>query len=112
MAEGYMGERVIPIEHTPYRDYDREDWALYYIEAYGGIDGDHHKSWVLDQVARILKGAEIEVKMAEWLHRGRYSYEWRVNVLEPTEEYHEWVRALKAGEDGPETYGYDIGVPP
>jgi hypothetical protein len=30
--------------------------ALDLIRRYGGIDGDHHKAWVLDQVARLLAG--------------------------------------------------------
>lgn len=30
--------------------------ALTYILQYGGIDGEHHKAWVLDQVVRALTG--------------------------------------------------------
>lgn len=58
--------------------------ALEVIEQYGGIDGGHHKQWVLDQVARALLGGG----------------------------YREWVIAMKAGEDGPETYEWDEGIPP
>lgn len=29
-----------------------------------------------------------------------------------SEQYHKWVRDLKDGEDGPESYGYDVGIAP
>jgi len=51
---------------------------------YGGIDGDHHKAWVIDQMVRALAG----------------------------DGYEELVREAKAGEDGPETYSWDEGIPP
>ena len=37
--------------------------ALEVIESYGGIDGDHHKAWVLDQVVRALTGDGYD----EWI---------------------------------------------
>lgn len=58
--------------------------AMKLIIRYGGIDGGHHKQWVLDQVARALMGARYEA--------------WRV--------------AMCAGEDGPDTYEWDEGTPP
>jgi hypothetical protein len=33
---------------------ERIDAAMVYISEYGYIDGEHHKQWVLDQVARCL----------------------------------------------------------
>lgn len=59
-------------------------YALEVIERYGGIDGQHHKTWVIDQVARMLTG----------------------------DGYNEWVREMKDGEDGPETYDWDTGIAP
>jgi hypothetical protein len=58
--------------------------ALHLIGRYGGIDGAHHKQWVLDQVARKLAG----------------------------DKYEAWVRAVKEGEDGPDTYEWDEGIAP
>ena len=58
--------------------------ALYIIRRFGSIDGDHHKAWVLDQAVRVLTG----------------------------ENYPEFVAEAKAGEDGPETYGWDEGIAP
>jgi hypothetical protein len=58
--------------------------ALEIIHLYGGIDGAHHKQWVLDQVVRALTG----------------------------DKYPEWVAAQKAGEDGPNTYEWDEGIAP
>lgn len=62
----------------------RDSNALIVIEMYGGIDGAHHKQWVIDQVVRALTG-------------GRYE---------------EWVAEMKNGEDGPETYEWDEGIAP
>lgn len=58
--------------------------ALDLIFLYGGIDGAHHKQWVLDQVARKLTG----------------------------DGYRAWVAAHNAGEDGPNTYEWDEGIAP
>jgi hypothetical protein len=55
-----------------------------FIERFGGIDGAHHKTWVIDQVARAL--------------------------LE--DAYPHWVVEMKDGEDGPNTYDWDEGIPP
>lgn len=51
---------------------------------YGGIDGSHHKAWVIDQMVRQLTG-------------NRYS---------------EIVREACDGEDGPDTYDWDVGIAP
>lgn len=58
--------------------------SLDLIRQYGGIDGGHHKQWVLDQVVRVLAA----------------------------KGYAKWVRETCAGEDGPDTYEWDIGVAP
>ena len=57
--------------------------AIELIEEYGGIDGAHHKQWLLDQIIRVL-----------------------------VDDYDEWVRQYNFGEDGPLTYEWDIGVAP
>lgn len=69
------------MRHT-YRD--RITMALDLALRFGGIEGDHHRAWVIDQMVRAL--------------------------LE--DEYDEWVRVAKAGEDGPETYSWDEGIAP
>lgn len=51
---------------------------------YGGIDGGHHKMWVIDQMLRILCG----------------------------KQYKETIRLACAGEDGPHTYDWDEGIAP
>lgn len=60
------------------------DEALLLIFKYGGIDGAHHKQWVLDQVVRALTG----------------------------DGYAAWVAEAKDGEDGPDTYDWDEGIAP
>jgi len=63
---------------------NRIDQALEVIHRYTGCDGEHHKHWVIDQAVRALTGSDYEA----------------------------WVIMHKDGEDGPETYGWDEGVPP
>ena len=57
--------------------------AMDLIEQYGWIDGAHHKQWVLDQIVRCL-----------------------------TADYKKWAKAMRAGEDGPDTYEWDEGIAP
>lgn len=51
---------------------------------YGAVDGGHHKQWVIDQMCRALLGEQYEAFVARFCH----------------------------GEDGPDTYSYDDGIPP
>ncbi len=106
----FLGEkRVVLMNHTPFKGYDRIAWALWFIGTYGQIDGAHHKLWVLDQAARILMGTSLVVKQAKW-DDGQSEY--RVSTGKPSKQYLKWVDALRDGEDGPETYGYDEGLAP
>lgn len=52
---------------------------------YGGIDGDHHKAWVIDQMCRALLDGPA---------------------------YQRMVKDACDGEDGPNTYEWDKGTPP
>ena len=58
--------------------------ALDLIVRYGGIDGAHHLRWVLDQVVRTLAG----------------------------DRYQDVVDDACAGEDGPNTHEWDVGIAP
>lgn len=49
----YLGETTVDIATTPFAAYTATEWAMYFVECHGQIDGGHHKSWVLDQVARV-----------------------------------------------------------
>lgn len=100
---GYLGE-FEPATDNPYADNTPEDWALEYIIRYGGIDGSHHKNWVMDQVARILKGTPVELKVARW-ENGMEEY--RFVTGEPSEAYLEMV---KAAVEDPEDW--DVGIAP
>lgn len=63
---------------------EKEHDVLIVLEQFGGIDGEHHKQWVIDQIARILTG----------------------------EGYAEWVADMKDGHDGPNTYKWYEGIAP
>lgn len=58
--------------------------ALDLIHQYAGIDGAHHKQWLLDQLVRTMTG----------------------------DGYAAWIKEWQAGEDGPETYLWDEGIAP
>jgi hypothetical protein len=51
---------------------------------FGGIAGDHHKAWVIDQMVRKLAG----------------------------DDYEQIVKDAKNGADGPDTYSWDEGIAP
>lgn len=103
-AHRYLGKTYPNLEDTPYHDFKPSDWAMLFIEKYSQIDGDHHKSWVLDQVARILKGSEVMVRLAMWEH----THEYRICVDEPSKEYLSWIEEMKCGGE----YDYEKGIAP
>jgi hypothetical protein len=108
----YLGQTPVVIsEHPQYSKYTPSNWAMMFIGSYGQIDGDHHKSWVLDQVARILKGTPVIVETARWDDGQEEDRFW---VSEVTSiEYNEW-REMMLGDivDGEHEYGYNEGVAP
>ena len=82
--------------------------ALRLIHDLGGIDGGHHKQWLLDQIVRTLTGCPIETREAVDSRGASFTHE----VLGESDAYREWVRAFEDGEDGPRTYEWDTGCPP
>lgn len=103
--EDYIGE----FPTTEYSNLKTAELALLFIASYGSIDGNHHKDWVLDQVARVLNDTPVIVTEARWENG---TTEIRFRTGEPSVRYLEWVRKCKDGEDGPDTYSYDCGIAP
>lgn len=66
----------------------------------GGIDGAHHKAWVIDQMVRALTGCTPEDAYRTYPDEGL------------SDEYRRVVADACAGEDGPETYSWDTGIAP
>lgn len=66
-------------------DDERIEKALDIAWCYGQIDGNHHKTWVIDQMVRALCGSE--------------------------EEYKKWVDKYEA-PDGEDYWEWDCGIAP
>jgi hypothetical protein len=107
--KGYLGQTPVDVKDTPYKDFTPTDWAMVYIERYGQIDGGHHKQWVLDQVARILKGTPMVIELAKW-DSGYQEY--RFWTGKESIEYTNWVNEMTGDKDGEPEYTYDEGIAP
>ena len=83
--EGYLGTTTPDV--TPYDDWGPAEWAMEYVSRYGGIDGAHHKQWVLDEVARILHGTPVIVTLASW---DSGQTEWRFTTGATSAAYWAW----------------------
>lgn len=101
----FLGEEILKPEESSYKHFNQTDWAKFWIEEYGQIDGGHHKMWAIDQVQRILCGTKVIVSFAEW---DDGTCEYRFNLDEPTEEYLKFVKDYE--NDG--EYHWDIGIAP
>lgn len=75
---------------------------------YGGIDGAHHKDWVIDQMIRALTGCPMVQDEAIDSKGEPYSYERQGE----SDEYNELIREVCDGEDGPNTYHWEVGIVP
>ena len=74
IADGFI--RIAAIERaavSPAAD-DRIARALSYAED-GLPDGDHHKTWVIDQIVRALTGCPVITKTATDVNDREYGYE-------------------------------------
>lgn len=87
---------------------DRIAQALEYAVHFGGIDGEHHKTWVIDQMVRALTGCPQEIRSAVSPDGNSYQY----GAQGESEEYRAFVADACAGEDGPETYSWEVGIAP
>ncbi|MEM9263968.1 MAG: hypothetical protein AAGA46_00415 [Cyanobacteria bacterium P01_F01_bin.13] len=86
--KGYLGETKISIHATTAQDFGYTDWQHCWIQQYGGIDGEHHKDWLIDQCLRISLGTPVEVYLARWENGAE---ETRFRLGEPSAEYLKWV---------------------
>ena len=82
--------------------------ALDFAMRYGGIDGGHHKMWVIDQMIRALCDCPMVTKKAKDFRNEAYSYKGQGE----SKEYLKFVEDAKDGEDGPETYSWEVGIAP
>jgi len=89
-------------------DKERIEKAIDFAVRYGGIDGGHHKMWVIDQMVRALTGCPMVTKTAKDVHGNDYTYEDQGE----SPEYMALVAEACDGEDGPETYSWDVGIAP
>lgn len=108
----YLGATVVEQADTLYKDYTEKDWAMTFIEMYGQIDGAHHKTWVLDQVARILLGTKVIIELAKW---DDGTEEYRFSTWEQSDEYIEWRKEMLGDYDEENEeyeYTYDEGIAP
>lgn len=87
---------------------ERIEKAIKFAVRYGGIDGGHHKMWVIDQMVRALTGCPMETRTARDYRGKEYTYE----TQGKSQEYIDLVAEACDGEDGPETYDWDEGTPP
>lgn len=109
----YLGEKLVNQNDVEeFKSFSQSDWAMYFIEQYGGFDGAHHKAWVIDQVARLLKGMPVIIKLATW-DDGNQEYRVTVSKEEST-EYKKW--RIKMSDDCESEFlyedDYNEGIPP
>lgn len=64
----------------------RIDDAIFLAIKYGGCEGAHHKAWLIDRIVRVLAADSVE--------------------------YENIVSRARMGEDGPNTYDWDVGIAP
>lgn len=74
---------LVPVQVAE-NDADRVELATRLALEYGQIDGNYHKTWVIDQMLRVLTG----------------------------DRYAEVITDYRDGEDGPDTYEWDEGIAP
>ena len=86
----------------------RIDAALAIAVRYGGVDGDHHKAWVIDQMVRELTNCPRIMGHGVDVNGVAYEYP----DLGESDEYKALVAGAKDGEDGPETYEWNEGIAP
>jgi hypothetical protein len=73
----------------------RFDRAIDFAIRFGGIDGDHHKAWVIDQMVRALTGCPVED-----------------GVQGESLQYEELIADACEDDGDPEAYDWEVGIAP
>jgi hypothetical protein len=74
-----------------------KDQTLRIALRFGGIDGEHHKNWVIDQMVRALTGCEFNTNDV---------------CVKESQEYKNFVEDAKYDEKGEDVYYWDCGKAP
>lgn len=82
--------------------------ALEIAARWGQTDGAHHRLYVIDQMVRALTGCPIMTNRCIGPTGEIFEYEDQGE----SEEYLKFVADAKDGEDGPDTYSWETGIPP
>lgn len=73
--------------------------ALQIAVEYGQCDGTFHKAWAIDQMCRTLLANS--------------DFTNSLSIFAPeSDAYKAFITDARAGDDGPETYDWDIGIAP
>jgi hypothetical protein len=78
---------------------ERAKNALQILTDYGGIDGEHHKAWAIDQAIRALCGVPCPENQ-------------KAPGNTANAEYIRYVYESCQGEDGDWTFEWNVGVAP
>jgi len=86
----------------------RIDKAIEFAVRFGGIDGDHHKAWVIDQMVRALTGCP----MVKYTGKGADGEPYTCDIQGESLEYKQVVADACEDGDDPNAYEWEIGIPP
>jgi len=86
-------------------DVERIKKALDIAEVCGNAS---HNQWIIDQMVRALTDCPIVTKKGIDYQGNEYTYK----AIGKSDVYLSWVKDYQAGEDGPETYEWDVGIAP
>jgi hypothetical protein len=101
-----VGDIIEEMEVKPLEK--RIEHALNIAIQFGGIDGSHHKDWVIDQMVRALTGCTMVEAQGIDSAGEPYTYKKQGE----SEEYKQLIADATAGEDGPDTYEWNKGIAP
>lgn len=82
--------------------------AMEIAMASGGNDESHHQAWAMDQMVRALTGCPVVFKRNTSIIPKPIV----VAALGESEEYLKFIKEHNAGDDGPDTYSWDVGIAP
>lgn len=71
-------------------------------------DGSHHDTWVVDQMVRVLTNCPMVTKRGVNSDGDEYTFE----SMGESDEYIQWVKNVMDGEDGSNTYDWEVGIAP
>ncbi|QVD49237.1 hypothetical protein LUCX_167 [Xanthomonas phage vB_XciM_LucasX] len=93
--ENYLGSTPVALKDTPWGGMSQMERIRWMAQQYGGIDGEDHQKWLVNQILRLTYNATITACVHRW-RTGEEEYHYTIGT---SPEYDAYIYSLFENEE-------------